>query len=784
MAALHSALQALGPTSYDDVPESESEFKAYLSNIFQQSYLIAESVPQPLFDDKIQATRPRADTNASVASNASEISASPARSAHPGPEYEDLQKEWGKPMRFSAKDNPMSMSVWKMNGKDGKGAWFARRSVHEGLGFSRWKRAFEREFPEGMENGGPGKGNIRGIGSERRVEHIDVNGIGKLEVYHLSTQFPGPTAARDFVTLLLTTSNPTQDSSCESVSSKYAFPKLTQSSPRQYMIVSKPCNHPDCPPRDGFIRGQYESVEFIREIPRSPPRRSSSVNDLEGLQDTKRSRADTADMNREAILRNARKNVSSIEEKHSVNGAAASEGNAQVKRPRGKTINLPSSGASTKSDGDEYTPVFDESELNPVEWIMITRSDPGGSVPRWMVERGTPSSIIADARKFLDWAASKEYANKEGDIDEEEGHLPEYETNGHLAGVDSIDHEEVAEENKSETQQEQQQSGGIISSISDTLNTYAPQTVLDYLPKQHQREESGSTFVSSQPDEDRDEDRDDTASMTSTVDSFASADSHFDASSVRDDASKSTSSESKSKEEKERQKNLTPAERQLQKYHHRIAMLDAKLARAKERELKDKETLTSKEEERIRKAEEKHKAQMQKENEKHEREMKKLSERKQREERRADEKVKKEQEKAERTRLIRERDDAKKEAAQLKKERQTMMTQIGELQSENTALAATLGRLVQRGSPDSSTADMLELKKQPVESGRARSSSLFSHGSGGGKKSAASSVSGSPAGSRKGVEVTSGDGKSPEKSLNVPGGFEQSTADNVASDKV
>ena len=33
------------------------------------------------------------------------------------------------------------------------------------------------------------------------------------------------------------------------------------------MIVSKPCTHPGCPPRQGIIRGQYESVEIIREVP-------------------------------------------------------------------------------------------------------------------------------------------------------------------------------------------------------------------------------------------------------------------------------------------------------------------------------------------------------------------------------------------------------------------------------------------------------------------------------------------------------------------------------------
>ena len=74
------------------------------------------------------------------------------------------------------------MAVYKLSAKDGKGAWFARRSVHEGIGFSRWRTALEREFPKSMEvQGAPGEGNIRGIGGERRVERKVVDGVGKLE---------------------------------------------------------------------------------------------------------------------------------------------------------------------------------------------------------------------------------------------------------------------------------------------------------------------------------------------------------------------------------------------------------------------------------------------------------------------------------------------------------------------------------------------------------------------------------------------------------------------------
>lgn len=74
------------------------------------------------------------------------------------------------------------MAVYKLGGKDGNGAWFARRSVHEGLGFKKWKLGLQREFPESLEvKGGPGEGNIRGIGGERRVERRSIEGVGTVE---------------------------------------------------------------------------------------------------------------------------------------------------------------------------------------------------------------------------------------------------------------------------------------------------------------------------------------------------------------------------------------------------------------------------------------------------------------------------------------------------------------------------------------------------------------------------------------------------------------------------
>lgn len=180
MAALHSALQALAPVEYSSVPLAD--LKSYLVDHFARSRVIIDSVPIPPSDSTPPTGRSRANTASSVASGVSEISSSSARSAPPIPEYAALQKEWGKPIKLSAKENPLGMAVYKLSAKDGKGAWFARRSVHEGIGFSRWRTALEREFPKSMEvQGAPGEGNIRGIGGERRVERKVVDGVGKLE---------------------------------------------------------------------------------------------------------------------------------------------------------------------------------------------------------------------------------------------------------------------------------------------------------------------------------------------------------------------------------------------------------------------------------------------------------------------------------------------------------------------------------------------------------------------------------------------------------------------------
>lgn len=180
MAALHSALQALSPVEFTSLPLDD--LKPYLVDMFSKSQVLIDSVPLAPTDSTPPTGRSRANTTSSLASNASEMSSSSARSAPPVAEHAALQKEWGKPVKLSAKENPLGIAVYKLAGRDGKGAWFARRSVHEGLGFAKWRAALEREFPESLEvQGGPGEGNVRGIGGERRVERKMVPGVGKME---------------------------------------------------------------------------------------------------------------------------------------------------------------------------------------------------------------------------------------------------------------------------------------------------------------------------------------------------------------------------------------------------------------------------------------------------------------------------------------------------------------------------------------------------------------------------------------------------------------------------
>ncbi len=565
-----------------------------------------------------------------------------------------------------------------------------------------------------------------------------------MAVYHLSAQFPGPTTPRDFVTLLLTSSSALSEP--ESLASRPASPasdgakpraQRFTDTPRHFMVISRPCIHPDCPPRDGFIRGQYESVEFIREIPRKP-KKASSTTDLLKVTPPQE---DAPPLEKEVLLRNVERKFKEsgegfIDGDGQLTPAAANE-MAKEGRKRGKTISFAGSrGASAKGEAMDDPDAHDDAEMNPVEWTMITRSDPGGSVPRFMVERGTPGGIVADAGKFLDWACKKEHPQDEvealekGDVNhiqkKTRQELEAYETNGHLAGLDGeADGVEApilavprhASMGMATAPLDPAHQGGIIATVANAayagLESYAPQIVIDRLPG-HQHTQSMQSI-----DEATDAPNGTSATLsrsissTSSIASFASAEDHFDDTL----STRSVTSQTKSANAKDVAA-LSPHDRELAKLNERKKKLDETLAKAREKELKDKEELTSKEEERLRRAEEKHAKEVAKQEEKYKKEVAKLEAKRQKEAIKAEERKRKEEDKDEKKRLSREKEEAKQELEVVSRERDILREQVRALQKENTGLVLRLGRT------DEGRDVLKEVKREVDEGGRSRSGSL------------------------------------------------------------
>ena len=725
MAPLHDALRSLAPVSFSDVPQLSEGLDEYLAEVYSQVQTVVESIP--IVDPDASDTRPRSKTTTSIASNASEMSSSSARSSPPAPEHQSLQKEWGKPLKLNKNENQLGISVYKLGGKDGRGAWFARRSVHEGLGFSRFKKAFQTEFPTSLAvQGAPGEGNIRGIGAETRVEEIEVPHRGKVEVYRLSAQFPGPTTPRDFVTLLVTSSR--------AMTHHSETGKVSDISPRHYMIISKPCNHPETQPRDGFIRGQYESVEFIREIPRKLKALHSST-DLSQIE-----HKHGHNLEQDLLIRNAEKHPSPSPEgdRHHLR-VNTSGPNSREPSPSGRkrshTTAVPETPSRTHDGPHDYDP-----EENPVEWIMVTRSDPGGSVPRFLVERGTPASICADAVKFLDWACglqdseSPETPRKHPKPfrresftswqDAQNKEQPE-EASAPAIGQSALSPTSTKSEPSPASPQYQTPanrtaSPGIFSSVAGVISSYTPQTVLDRFPHSpdtpttlsptpttENHDSSHVSFAPKSPD-------DDAASDISST-SFASADSFLGDPESNSITSKEIHGGSPTSTT---QRDSTQHEKELAKLSQRRATMESKFAATKCKLAAQSSTATEKEQKELKKAEERHEKELKKHEERYARELKKIEERKKKEAKKAEERKKKAEDKDEKTRLQRERDEALAKLELLQKERDVWMKQVGELQKENTTLMQKIGKL--EGGDERVRAVTIS-----EEGKRSRSSSLF-----------------------------------------------------------
>jgi hypothetical protein len=188
----YSPFAALGALSWEkDLSSGDpSSLDELVTSTLANAELLIESLPTPSPPASAASAagsgkgggRARSHTDSAVSppSQSHSGNAAAAKAARDEKDTEaikKLQKEW-KDLKIpqGGNNNPHNISMYKLSAKDGKYAWFARRSLHRSAGtFDLWEAALRREMQEtiarvertpGKE---PGTGNIRGIGGERRV---------------------------------------------------------------------------------------------------------------------------------------------------------------------------------------------------------------------------------------------------------------------------------------------------------------------------------------------------------------------------------------------------------------------------------------------------------------------------------------------------------------------------------------------------------------------------------------------------------------------------------------
>lgn len=495
-------------------------------------------------------------------------------------------------------------------------------------------------------------------------------------VFLVSVRFPGPTTPRDFVTMLAMPEDREKEERDR---------KAGKRLPRQFMLVSRPCEHPATPARSGFIRGTYESVEVIREIPvdKAVRRTRSSI-----------------DLNRAAVLRAARQR-SSTDAAHRMGGAVSGD------------------------DG-----VDDEQEMQ-IEWLMVTRSDPGGSVPRFMVEKGTPGGIINDAGKFLKWIAAKNMEELAAEV-----------RAGEIAGSTQNPPNTLTPNGTSDPSSRRQPLSPQSPSLRRRSSSRAAQS-----PKRENTaptpsgfygmiagalEAAGSVVINrmgaltgSARGTDDETLGSETESELSNDDDYASAEEGDDlATSAVHDVENGlpsppipglTSSAGSARSTISEGSQLAPSstgplvkadqhhDKELRRLYERQRRAEEKMARTQERHAhrnrgknggtggEDSDNTQTKEAA-LAKLREKHERELAKQEEKYQREVRRIHEKREAERRKAEERRRKAQEREERSNLQAELERVKAERDVALREMEMLREQVGALQGQNTMLVARLGR--------------------------------------------------------------------------------------------
>ena len=174
------ALSSISSIPFDTLPP-DSELPDFLRKAYAQAELVLSSIPDPPNAPQDQPATPFTPASTNSAKTGTDTYCDP--SLVPGlrhPEDAHLKKQWGKPLKIS--NNPLGVSCYKAAAHDRHGAWFCRYSLHQGLGFERFKRGMQREFLSSLKvQEGPGIGAVRGISADRRIEKKEFPGVGKVE---------------------------------------------------------------------------------------------------------------------------------------------------------------------------------------------------------------------------------------------------------------------------------------------------------------------------------------------------------------------------------------------------------------------------------------------------------------------------------------------------------------------------------------------------------------------------------------------------------------------------
>lgn len=332
----------------------------------------------------------------------------------------------------------------------------------------------------------------------------------------------------------------------------------------------------------------------------------------------------------------------------------------------------------------------DDPEANPVEWLMVTRSDPGGGIPKFLVERGTPSSITGDVVKFLDWATKKPWSELEGEPEDEEEQIEQ--ANQKAQGVaESTDGAKPASHaTKGNDNDAQEPDGDGSQNIVAKAAGAVASAAAGYIPYFHSKTgDSDASSVSSS---------DSSGTFASALDDIDGEKTthHYDAysgnlpqmSETSLDARASLDSGSSSRTLKDKEKHSKELARLIDKR----ASIDARAARERESVEKKLAAAGEKEAKSREKAVSKHERERRTLEERYQREIAKLDARRVKEEKRQAEKVRKAEARDELATARREASEWRERCAVAEKERDLLREQVEGLQREITASVARLSR--------------------------------------------------------------------------------------------